>query len=130
LNRPLDIVLRIATAALIAMTVLTPVTADAACKVACAGACTPTQMTEHVTEGSTGGCCSGSATQMSGSCNHEHEAPAFTATTRSTELSGNVAILGSARALTNGHPTGRLAGSLPASARSPGDPLSGTRLRL
>jgi hypothetical protein len=130
LNRPLDIVLRCATAALIALTVFTPVTAEAACKVACAGACTPAQMTQHVAQGSMGGCCSGNATLMSGSCNHQHEAPTFTAPTRSAESPGNVAHVGSAGSLTDGHPTGRLAGSLPASARSPGDPLLGTRLRL
>ena len=126
LSKGIDMVARTVVVLLVALTVFTPVAAQAACAPkACAmeTGCGPSDM------GQVSACCTSDAAMMSSGCVTGHEKPNVAATPTSPDLAAPVAVIGVAGSLFDEPSLGRPA-KVVSSPRPPGDSLTGTRLRV
>jgi hypothetical protein len=75
-------------------------------------------------------CCASGGSMMAGGCATQHERPNFAATASVPDLVAPAVFVGAVASLTDDPSSGRPAGVVAASSRSPGDTLAGTRLRI
>lgn len=130
MRKRLDIAARTVMVLLVALTVFTPVAAQAACA---STVCSfqQGQACGSLMVGEAPACCTSGAPMMSGhDCGSEHERPTFVSTVPVPDLAAPAQAVGVAAALTNDSTAGRTVRVAESNLGPPTDPLAGTRLRI
>jgi hypothetical protein len=128
LTKRIDMLARTAMVLLVVLTVFTPLAAQAACVTSVCAVRAGCGMSAML--GDRAACCTIGAPMMGNSCATGHERPSFVATSSSSDLVAPATAIGVVASLTGDPSSGRAAGVVIASSRSPGDSLAGTRLRI